>query len=151
MNNLLPLVPINPNEPLPYGSSCGISNEVFIALLKALSEHFAVDAGPTVQNRQFIFTNNVPGPEDRDKVWVKLTEPYAVGYFINGEYQMDYGMMGFPVNSPFLYDPAIVERNIEGLQEISGTQLIKYGITDTKSGADERLHWFIFKPSPISV
>lgn len=97
-----------------------------------------------------IVSDNVPSPADRGKLWVKTSWPYALGVMIDGSFRMDYGLSGFPVNTPFLALPSIMEPLKGNVAKLSDTDITNYGLTNTTVGASNRLRYYIFSPLEVT-
>jgi hypothetical protein len=149
MNDILQLKRINDKEPIQSDIPC-INADSLAGIISYIISHLYIDNGPSIKLKGTIFQSDVPGPDDRDKIWVRTEFPYSVNYFIDGQYRSLY-FNGWQINSPFLSDDIIQELNVPGLTLLSSTQLEKYGIVDTVADATERLRWFIYNPDPITV
>lgn len=118
------------------------------ALFKEFASRFAVDAGD-LNTVSIIKSTNIPGPENRSKLWIKTSWPYGIGVAIGGVYQMDWGLSGYPANTPFLH-AEITDIPGPELIKIPDSDLVSYGITNTVPGAEDRMFWYLFTPPEIS-
>lgn len=94
-----------------------------------------------------ILSDKKPEGEDRKKIWIKTTEPYAIGVLIDGEWRLDYGLSGYPENIPFLHKE--INLLVDGLIMLESADITKYGLTDTVEGATDRMRWYLFTPPSI--
>lgn len=145
---LIALKAIDPN--LTWENFC----ESPIKLFEGFTEHFGVEAKFLDNLPQVIVTAKTPSANDRSKLWIKTSWPYAIGVFIDGEYKFDYGLSGFPVGIPFLYlfTPAVPIP--AGVEEISAADLVLFGMTNTNTDitvATKRKKWYIFQPETVTV
>ena len=99
----------------------------------------------TEDTGNFIIKEKKPVGDEKKLFWIKNSFPYGIGMLIDGEYRMDFGMSGYPVNSPFLHAP--IGDLKEGLRQLSGAEITSYGIPDTTAGASARMLWYIFEPT----
>lgn len=146
VSTFLRLVLLNVKEPfLKWEDFCTDPKSLF----EAFSQYYAVEAKFLENIPSIIISEDVPTPEDRSKIWIKTSAPYGIGILIEGEYQMDYGMQGYPVGTPFLHSS--ISPLIEGLTKLTSQEITDYGLTDTVSGAKKRMSWYLFIPPTISV
>lgn len=94
---------------------------------------------------KFIASDEKPQGADKIKLWIKTSWPYGIGKLLDGEWGMDFGMCGYPVNTPFLHKKITTLK--EGLRELTSTELTDYGISETSVDAKNRMFWYLFEPS----
>lgn len=131
------------NEIEPTATFKGICDGP-LALLNYILSNIIFEAD--VENN-IIIKEDKPKGEEKRRLWVKTSWPYALGMLIDGEYQMDYGMTGYPVNIPFLHAPFDYLR--EGVRALGDGDLADYGIGNTVVTAENRMLWYIFEPPAI--
>lgn len=119
-------------------------------LLKAFAENFAVEGKFLDNLPAILFSSETPQAADRSKIWIKTSKPYGIGVFIDGAYQMDWGMSNLQANVPFLANPNDVDPNIQGLGIMSDEDITQFGIPQTTVGAGTRYRWYMFKPGEIT-
>ena len=100
-----------------------------------------------IENK-IIIKDNLPVGEEKRSLWVKTSWPYAVGMLIDGEYQMDYGMCGFPVNTPFLHSKISLFK--DGVRQLGDGDCSDFGINNTITTASKRMFWYIFEPPSLT-
>ena len=84
-----------------------------------------------------------PKGKDRGKIWIKTTFPYGIGKLLDGEWRIDYGMFGYPVNTPFLHKKLSVLP--EGMKELSDADLDTYGIPKSTSTSTDKMFWYLLE------
>lgn len=132
----------NDIEPVPqtFKEICDGPSQLLSFIIKHLA--FSADI---VNN--YIKQETKPTGENKKLVWIKSSWPYAIGIHADGEWQMDYGLSGFPVNSPFLH-PAINNPR-QGVRALTDSEITSYGISNTSPTASNRLFWYIFNPPAL--
>ena len=144
VSTFLRLIPLNPIEPfLSWEDYC----ENPSMLLAKFAELYGVEAKFLSDIPSISISGDVPPPEDRSKIWIKTSKPYGIGLMIEGKYQMDYGMNGIPVNTPFLHKDFNVL--FLGLRKLTSQEITDFGLTDTVAGAKKRMAWYIFEPGDL--
>lgn len=146
--DFIKIIPLQQTEPnLTWEMFCQSPYK----LLQAFTQYFAVE-GKFLENLPaIIFSATTPGAPDRSKIWIKTSNPYAIGLFLDGQYRMDYGPSQLQVNIPFLADPNTVDATIQGLGQMSDDDVTSFGIPQTVTTATSRWRWYIFKPGDIEV
>src|SRR5687768_16865658 len=87
----------NSDNPWPTWSSVARNVESFI---REIASRLVVEADEISDT--VVQSDKVPSAKDRLKIWVKTSWPFGIGVLIEGGYQMDYGLSGYPVRIPFL-------------------------------------------------
>jgi hypothetical protein len=145
MNDILEIKITKDIEPFEsWPDICKNPNIFFAEIAKRL--YINVDIKQLSQN--IIISPSIPTAENRGKLWIKTSWPYGIGIVANGEYVMDYGMSGFPVNIPFLHKQMNVKP--EYVSVIGSIDLESYGMKDIDTkDSSKRFLWHIFSPPRI--
>ena len=114
-------------------------------LLTCILEHIIFESDIETN---VIIKDSIPNGIEKRSLWVKNSWPYGIGMLIDGEYRMDYGMSGYPVNIPFLH--STISPIPEGLRQLSDGDLADYGIANTTTTAYNRLFWYLFEPPSLT-
>lgn len=120
-------------------------------LIAELAKRFFVSIDKDQIFENIIISSTIPSSDNRSKVWIKTSWPYGIGIIADGEYKMDYGMSGFPVNIPFLHKEIVTKPAY--VEQIGSITMKEYGIEDfqTKEGASKRMLWYMFNPPRITL
>lgn len=95
-------------------------------------------------NDNIIIKEDRPTGADKKLFWVKTSWPYGIGMMIDGDYKIDYGMCGYPINTPFLFSALDVLPS--GLRKLTSNEITSFGIQDTVVSASDRMFWYLFTP-----
>lgn len=95
-----------------------------------------------------VISDTTPRGEDKNKLWVKTSWPYGIGFLGDGEFQMDYSFTGYPVNTPFLHSEILPLR--DNVRKLSDGDITNFGLTNTKTDAKNRMFWYMFTPPSIA-
>lgn len=130
-------------EPVPqsFKDICDGPSQLLAFIIKYLS--FSADI-----TNNYIKSENAPTGENKKHIWIKTSWPYGIGAYIDGEWKMDYGMSGYPINMPFLHS-TIADLRV-GLRALTDAEVTAYGINNTAATATNRLYWYIFNPPEIT-
>ena len=130
-------------EPIPedFKSLCESPSALLSFIIKSLSFSLTSD-------NNFIKSEEKPTGKDKNLIWIKTGWPYAIGYYIDGEWKMDYSISGFPVNIIFLHPP--INPLKEGITMLTDSVLESYGMGNTVATASARMRWYIFSPNQIT-
>lgn len=122
-------------------------------LFKYIADHFFVSIKDTDLPIGVIISDDVPSGSNRRKLWMKTSWPYGMGFLIEGQYRIDYGITGFPVNIPFLHKE--IEPAYDYVNKLTEEEILTYGLSNMKpSDSDDYtqiMHWYIFNPPEISI
>lgn len=139
----LPLVALKPSEPnLTWEQFCSDP----IKLFEEFANRYIVDANALKSSVAAVKNDNIPEPVDRGKIWIKTSWPYAIGVVIDGKYKMDWGLSGYPANTPFLWKEANISPVPGFIHKLTSDEIAAYGIADTTGSDEEKLSWYIFEP-----
>jgi hypothetical protein len=129
----------NDIEPFPttFKGLCDSPLSLLSFILKSIV--FSVD----VENK-IIIQEEKPTGADKKLLWIKTSWPYGIGMMIEGEYKMDYGMCGFPVNTPFLH--ASIAQSYDGLKKLTDSELGEFGIAPTTGTSANKMFWYLLTP-----
>lgn len=59
-------------------------------LLGKLTQHLVVPGENINKKNFFVYSATQPGQDDQDKVWIKTSSPYGIGFFAGGAWQVAY-------------------------------------------------------------
>ncbi len=62
------------------------------SLLAALTQHLVIPADRVNKKQYFVYSPTQPGTDDQDKVWIKTSSPYGIGFFAGGSWQVSYSI-----------------------------------------------------------
>ncbi len=96
----------------------------------------------------FIESDETPKGDDKKLVWIKTSFPYGIGKHIDGEWQVDYSLSGYPANIPFLSLP--IANLKPGLAALTVAELDAYGINSPVATATQRMYWYILRPPALT-
>lgn len=135
-------------EPIDsYQELCGDNVTEF---LENLSKRLIVNV--TTNNfDNIIISSKTPKAEDRNKIWIKTSFPYGIGFMVDEGYLMDYGLSQYPVRIPFMALPEDMIPLKLGVSELSESEITQYGIPAIKNTATKPMKWYIFKPEVIKI
>jgi len=103
-----------------------------------------------IDHENIIISDKIPPPSDRGKVWVKTSWPYGIGKVVEGKYQMDYGMSGYPAFIPFQQSDLIIKPLKGFVRELTGSEIKDFGLFLADiTKAPNRMNWYIFEPEDI--
>ena len=144
MSDILPIKVSNNIEPFDSWPDICKSPAVFF---NEIAKRLYVDVDVNSIGSNVIISPSIPKAEDRGKLWIKTSWPYGIGIVSNGEYNMDYGMCGYPVNVPFLHKEISVKPS--HLEVIGSVTLDEYGMKDLDTKGTGRFLWYMFTPPKI--
>jgi hypothetical protein len=147
---LLPLTLIPDVEPLKtWEDYC--QNPML--MFSDFADRYAVNAEALANTLPSIKGQDVPAPSDRGKLWIKTSWPYAIAILINGVYQYDWGLSGFPAFVPFLMTEKKMGTPLKPfVRKLLAEDLEEMGLTDTETGdGDKRAVWWIFEPEEPAI
>jgi hypothetical protein len=145
----LKLTTLKPIEPkLTWEEFCSDP----MLLFKAFADIYIVDASELKSNVQIIKSATTPPAGSRTAIWVKTSWPYAIGVFVDGKYQMNYGMTGYPVDIPFLKkDKDMLPPLKAYVSKLTDNEIAAYGFQNTTGSDPEHMSWYMFSPPPIEL
>lgn len=121
-------------------------------LFKAFSSFFVVDATELKSTIPLIRSSTRPSADQRNAIWIKTSWPYGIGVFIDGAYQMDWGLSGYPENQPFLMKPADIGATLPGnVTKLSDAQITEFGLTKTTGEHANKMEWYLFTPADVNA
>lgn len=133
---VVPLVSEDINIPDSFAGMCDSPRELLNFLANSLIFKFPIGDNIFINDR-------APKGEDRGKIWLKTSFPYGIGRLIDGQWRIDYGLCGYPVDTPFLHKSIDVKP--EGLKELSDADLTKYGIPKSDSTSIDKMKWYLLE------
>lgn len=139
------LKPIEPN--LTWEEFCRSP----MLLFSKFADMYIVDASELKSDVQILKSATIPPADSRTAVWIKTSWPYAIGVFTDGKYQMDYGLSGYPVNTPFLKrDKDMVAPYKEHVSKLTDVEIANFGIQNTTGNHEDHMSWYMFQPPAIT-
>lgn len=124
---LLPLLAANDIEPLKSWEDVTSPHDLVLYLIRMA----AVDPNQLLQFTEIVVGPDQPSGADRNKLWLKNTDPFAVGIFNGNTYKLIYE---YPPNVPLIWTKARSEFP-SYLTELNDGQLTSYGLTKPPSDA----------------
>lgn len=61
-------------------------------LLAKLSQHLSIPAERVNKKQYFVTSATQPGQDDQDKLWIKTSSPYGIGFFAGGSWQIAFSI-----------------------------------------------------------
>lgn len=96
-----------------------------------------VDAGDFAKLSGVVRQDGTPAADDQNKIWAKTSEPYGVGVYSGGQWQVIYSI---PTDTPFLTRQSPLPAY---LNPLSASDLSDAGLTAPSGGGWQ---WVIFSP-----
>ena len=111
------------------------------AFFAAISSFLFVDSEKLGDSSGVIFSDTQPSATDNAKIWLKTSEPYAVGFFAGGSYRLFYQ---YPPNVPLLFPQTFKFGGTTGnkIRLLTASEITGYGFSNPTNGAI----WGIFEP-----
>lgn len=97
-----------------------------------------------------IISDTVPSTANRRKLWIKTSQPYGIGFVVEGSYKMDYGMSGMVPDTPFLRVKTLMDPLPNNVRTISDSEATTLGLPKLQGDiATRQVAWYIFEPAEI--
>jgi hypothetical protein len=113
------------------------------ALLQWLVQHLFVNTAKIQTSSQIILSAAKPSAADATKLWLKTSEPYAIGFVAGGSYKM---FWQFPDTSPFLWTKTN-QGLPQGVTQLTVSELTKFSLSNPANLSNG--FWVIFRPPAI--
>lgn len=98
-------------------------------LLGKLTQHLVVP-GDSINKRQFfVYSATQPGQDDQDKIWVKTSSPYGIGFFAGGSWQVAYS-----IPPGLIYSMSNLDDIPLGFSEVSTSEAAAIGLPALSGG-----------------
>jgi hypothetical protein len=145
---LLQLVALEPKEPnLTWEDLCSDPMKLF----EEFARRFVVNGNDLKSVVGVVRNDNIPEPKDRGRIWVKTSWPYAIGVLIDGGWKMDWGLSGYPANTPFLWKESEMDPVPGFIHKLTSDEITNYGLTNTSGSHEDKLSWWIFEPEEPAI
>lgn len=98
-------------------------------LLAKLSQHLSIPADRVNKKQYFVTSATQPGQDDQDKVWIKTSSPYGIGFFAGGTWQVSYAIPKTLISVQNAQDDIPL-----GFRELSGEERQAIGLPALSQG-----------------
>lgn len=98
-------------------------------LLAKLAQHLSVPADRVNRKNFIVKSTTIPGAEDQDKIWVKTSSPFGIGFFAGGVWQVAYS-----VPSGLIFPISWQTSTPQGFRELTPNEIGTIGLTPLQNG-----------------